>query len=295
MSIPRNLATLADNVNASGVLGIAGGGTNSTATPTAGGVVYGTGTAQAATAAGTTGQALVSNAAGAPTFATLGVAGGGTNSTATPTAGGVGYGTGTAHAYSAVGTSGQVLTSAGTGTPTWSTPSAGALVYLSTVTASSASTADVETGFSSTYDNYLIVIDGLSGSVNYANLNVQFKLGGTYSGASYYGVQIYVGASASYPETANYQNAAVYGSAGSVPNSNTRPAGYSLNIYNANNISTTKMVTASGGFYDTGAYGCFSSRSSITTSTAGVLTGIRFSQSSGTFSGNFRLYGVAKA
>jgi len=52
----------------------------------------------------------------------LPVANGGTNSSATPTSGGVGYGTGTAHAYTAVGTSGQVLTSAGAGTPTWSTP-----------------------------------------------------------------------------------------------------------------------------------------------------------------------------
>ena len=52
----------------------------------------------------------------------LAIGSGGTNSTATPTAGGIGYGTGTAHAYTAVGTSGQVLTSAGTGVPTWTTP-----------------------------------------------------------------------------------------------------------------------------------------------------------------------------
>lgn len=51
------------------------------------------------------------------------IANGGTNSyTATPTAGAVPYGTGTAYAFSAVGTSGQVLTSAGAGTPTWTTP-----------------------------------------------------------------------------------------------------------------------------------------------------------------------------
>ena len=52
--------------------------------------------------------------------ATLAIASGGTNSTATPTAGGAGYGTGTAHAYTAAGTAGQVLTSAGAGAPTWS-------------------------------------------------------------------------------------------------------------------------------------------------------------------------------
>ena len=46
---------------------------------------------------------------------------GGTNSTATPTAGGIGYGTGTAHAYSVVGTSGQYLISGAAGAPTWAT------------------------------------------------------------------------------------------------------------------------------------------------------------------------------
>lgn len=48
---------------------------------------------------------------------------GGTNSTSTPTAGGVPYGTGTAYAFSAAGTSGQVLTSNGTASPTWTTVS----------------------------------------------------------------------------------------------------------------------------------------------------------------------------
>ena len=57
---------------------------------------------------------------------TLPVAQGGTNSTATPTNGGVGYGTGTAHAYSAAGTSGQLLQSNGAAAPTWvNAPTAG--------------------------------------------------------------------------------------------------------------------------------------------------------------------------
>jgi len=52
---------------------------------------------------------------------TVGILYGGTNTTATPTAGGITYGTGTAQAYSAVGTAGQVLTSNGAAAPTWST------------------------------------------------------------------------------------------------------------------------------------------------------------------------------
>ena len=53
------------------------------------------------------------------------IANGGTNSTATATPGGAGYGTGTAHAYTAAGTAGQVLTSAGASAPVWSGISGG--------------------------------------------------------------------------------------------------------------------------------------------------------------------------
>jgi hypothetical protein len=57
---------------------------------------------------------------------TLPIANGGTNSTATPTNGGVAYGTGTANAYTAAGTSGFVLTSTGASAPTWAAASSGA-------------------------------------------------------------------------------------------------------------------------------------------------------------------------
>jgi len=55
----------------SGVLPIANGGTNSSATPTAYGVSYGTGTAYAFTAAGTAKQVLIANTSAAPTWSTL--------------------------------------------------------------------------------------------------------------------------------------------------------------------------------------------------------------------------------
>ena len=50
---------------------------------------------------------------------TLAIARGGTNSSATPTNGGVAYGTGSAYAFTAAGTSGKILTSNGAGAPTW--------------------------------------------------------------------------------------------------------------------------------------------------------------------------------
>ncbi len=50
---------------------------------------------------------------------TLPVANGGTNGTASPTAGGVAYGTGSAYAFSALGSAGDCLKSNGSSAPTW--------------------------------------------------------------------------------------------------------------------------------------------------------------------------------
>lgn len=63
------------------------------------------------------GTTLTANALSLTTA--LPIASGGTNSTATPTLGGVGYGNGTAHAYTAAGVAGKVLTSNGAAAPTW--------------------------------------------------------------------------------------------------------------------------------------------------------------------------------
>jgi len=59
---------------------------------------------------------------------------GGTAGTSTPIAGAVPYGTGTAYAFTAAGTTGQVLTSATAGAPTWTTPFAGITVTDDTTT-----------------------------------------------------------------------------------------------------------------------------------------------------------------
>ena len=88
-------------------------------------------------AGGTTGLTPAAATAGAVTLAgTLAIANGGTNATATPTAGAVAYGTGTAYAFTAAGTAGQILTSAGAGSPTWATP------VVNTVSAPVTKTAD---------------------------------------------------------------------------------------------------------------------------------------------------------
>ena len=119
-------------VTLAGTLIAANGGTGLTAPGSSGNILTSNGTAWTSAppasvttvttiSFGTTGLTPSTATSGVVTVAgTLAIANGGTNSTATATAGGAGYGTGTAHAYTAVGTAGQVLTSNGASAPTWS-------------------------------------------------------------------------------------------------------------------------------------------------------------------------------
>lgn len=72
---------------------------------------------------GTTGLTPATATTGAVTLAgTLAIANGGTNGSAVPTAYGVAYGDGTAYAFTAAGTTGQVLTATTGSAPTWAAP-----------------------------------------------------------------------------------------------------------------------------------------------------------------------------
>ena len=86
---------------------------------------------------GTTGLTPSTATTGAVTLAgTLAIANGGTNGTATPTAYGVAYGTGTAYAFTAAGTTGQVLTATTGSAPTWAAPAtSGTVTSVSVVSA----------------------------------------------------------------------------------------------------------------------------------------------------------------
>ena len=72
------------------------------------------------TVAGSVGIAI---AASQITSGILSIARGGTNSSNTPTNGGISYGTGTAYAFSAAGTTNQILLSGGAASPTWANQS----------------------------------------------------------------------------------------------------------------------------------------------------------------------------
>ena len=315
---------------------VAGGSfTATTATNLAGGtagvIPFQTGSgATSFTAAGTTGQPLLSAGTGTPVFGTLStgaggtglttftsggavyatstsalttgtlpIASGGTNSTATPTAGAVPYGTGTAYAFSAVGTSGQVLTSAGSGAPTWSTPSAGALVYLSATTASGVSSIDIETGISSTYDDYIILCDNLTQpSASNTYFYIQYKVGGTYRTSSYkYQLE--------YTDTTNASQYNEVASGGITNGVKVAAYAYAANSGTFFNVQMNlRSVNTSGSYpivctqvtgYSATDRGRDNFSYGLTEAATGTLSGIRFLTASGTISGVFKLYGIAKS
>ena len=68
LTLGGTLSGVSLTTQVSGILPVANGGTNATATPTAGAVAYGTGTAYAFTTAGNAGQVLVSTGGTAPAF-----------------------------------------------------------------------------------------------------------------------------------------------------------------------------------------------------------------------------------
>jgi hypothetical protein len=133
-----NITVAGQVISVSGTIAATLGGTG-TSTVATGDLLYGSGTnTWSKLPLGIGYKSLVVNAGGtqvewnavalnqsAAVSGTLGIANGGTNSTATPTAGGSAYGTGTAYAFTAAGTAGQVLTSAGASAPVWSGISGG--------------------------------------------------------------------------------------------------------------------------------------------------------------------------
>jgi len=194
------------------------------------------------------------------------------------------------------GTNGQVLTSSGTSSaPAWTTPSAGALTLLSTVTASNSATVDVETTFSSTYDAYMLVISGAKPATDAVNLLARMKIGGSYINSE------------SYISTGGYTN--LTGDTQFVLTSsitlvrtwgNTASSSCDVVMYIFNPASTAfkklLLYQAVSMIIDSGA-SMVGTRSGVgSNDDTRALTGIRFFASSGNISaGQFRLYGIANS
>lgn len=267
-------------------------------TPTAGGVGYGDGTELAFTSAGSAGQVLLSNGASAPSFGAVGVAGGGTGQSSL-TANNVILGNGTsAVQFVAPGTNGNVLRSNGT---TWTSAavSSGALVFLSSATASNSATVDLETGFGATYDNYLVVFNGVQPVNNGPHLFARLKIGGSYQTSLYgYAALLNIGGSPSASQAVFNDSSIRITNTNGLGNGSGRSCQGQVMLCSVNDTSLGKLINWQVGYVNANS----PAELTVFTGVGGylnntdALTGIRFFAQSGNInSGTFRLYGIANS
>lgn len=171
--------TSSGTITLAGTLAVANGGTGVTTSTGTGSVVLSTSPSLVTPLLGTPTSGNFSTGTFTwPTFnqnttgtaaglsSTLVIASGGTNGTATPTAGAVPYGTGTAYAFTAAGTAGQILQSNGASAPTWANLSSlGVSSFSAGTTGFTPSTA---TTGAVTLSGTLNAVNGGTGQSSYA-------------------------------------------------------------------------------------------------------------------------------
>ena len=133
------------------------------------------------------------------------------------------------------GTSGQVLTSGGSGAnPSWATPSV-SLILLATVTPTAATTVQFLNTFSSTYDNYLVLIDNVAPASYTSTPVLQYQF--VYSGTTVDNSSVYIDIIPSIESTTTTTQGRMF-------SFNTGFGSGQLNIYNANDGTNMKWANS---------------------------------------------------
>ena len=192
--------------------------------------------------------------------------------------------------------SGKFLTTNGSAA-SWGEAGGGAWNLLSTVTASSASTVDIETTFDSTYDTYALVISGMITDNNYNSTWLRFKMGGSYATNTNYRFHHHHSSTSAITYDAtkgvNGSTNAIMVSYGTY---GTSLGNSSIVMYIPFPSSTTraKIIQATGV-----SLGGNNSGRSINTYginyNTDALTGLRFFATAGNLTGIFRLYGISNS
>ena len=181
------------------------------------------------------------------------------------------------------------------GDGSWAAAGGGSLIYLSTVTASTSSTVDIETTFNSTYDAYLLVATGVTISAT-DNFYCRMKIGGSYLSTSTYQNHVHMMKGDDGAYTSIIQGTAQINITGNLPTSTaSHSIDFAMRIYTPSSTTFQKLIDWQGvtlnstpklmGFVGGG----------LNTGT-GALTGVQFFTGGGTVdAGKFRLYGIANS
>lgn len=162
----------------------------------------------------------------------------------------------------------------------------GALIYLSTVTASGVATADIETGFGSTYDNYVLLFEDLYPATTTKYLGMRLKIGGTYETADYTPT---VDANGAFSALTSGGYIHLNGNA---TMANTASLSGRVELFDVNGDTQKQFALICAG---TAGANARSSAVGYANGT-GALTGVRFLESAGgNINGTFRLYGITKS
>ena len=188
----------------------------------------------------------------------------------------------------AIGTTGQILTVAA-GVPSWATPAAGGgdVVRITTSSFTTANAASLDSVFSSTYNNYLILLNIEASSGSNA-MNLRFKTGGSDNTTSTYG--------SSWEYTA-FGTAGATGNLGSAAGTNLayisditgNLVSYAMTVHNpfaSFNTYASWMAVMGNGYKVTGG---------LEFDAATSFDGISFLSAAGTITGTISVYGYKKS
>ena len=188
----------------------------------------------------------------------------------------------------AVGTNGQVLTADSTAATglAWSTPASGDLVRIATTSFTTSSAVNLNNIFSSTYTNYMVVLN-VTSTASTGNLQARLRVSGADNTTSnYYSVYEYIDSSgATAGSTKNsaasfWQLSFISGQELSIPFTVAQP------------FQTQKTSIAAPAFFAGDTYKVTSAGNFIATTS---FTGMSFLTSAGTITGEAIIYGMKRA